>query len=798
MRHGVRTVGSFLAGGTLRGRAFTVNGRPVYVEGGNWITTDLLLRYADDASRYVAEVGRYKEMGLNLIRVWGGGLWEREAFFDACDAAGMLVLQEYWMTGDNNGRWAGNYEWPLDHAAYLTNAADAFRAVRHHPSLLIVCGGNELSPKGLNPPPAVLAGLEHIVLGGTGGGSNGTAAGANGVLFVASSMAPQNYTQPFDWSYALAPNDGNYGLNLPEQFYDERNPGLTLVFPTNLSDPTDSDNITSQDVAIAFQPEIGSVSAPLSLRGLRRMLSPASAEAFPSELSATVNSNWTFHKYEAWSTTAATASKFDQVYAYFGNSSSNSDGDGGNDSNVLSSTSDWLAAANLVQAQQCQALFEGFALHMWGWYSGVLYWKASTPWPALRGALYESNSGSSDGSDGSDEEFGSLTPTAGYWGVRRAIVGLGPAWFNSSEGQLPTKGEEGGGEEEEEEATRTRTRTSNSSSGRSGDVGGLHVQLNLASLQCAVVHRSTASSSSSFGDLVATLEFVDLNGNVVATQSRQVNSTMHTTPPPAPPSSASSSSSPLPSSLSGSSGSGVALCEGAPFEWPADASSSSSQSSSSTLLLFLTLRGSNNAEGKEEEEEEQQLLSRNFYWLSSASRAAALEAASSSSSSVSSSSSSSSFPAPDYSALGFLRTSVPWVRLAVDCSAVMVVEEGGGSGGTGARSSVAVTVTHPEGPEGASSSGGSSGGSPVALWVTLTLLQQGGSLRSAVNNNNNDDAGLVLPSVHWDDNCFALLPGESRSLRASWVGTAQQQKHLRLEVSGWNVVVDEVEITSAR
>ena len=190
------------------------------------------------------------------------------------------------------------------------------------------------------------------------------------------------------------------------------------------------------------------------------MLSPASAEAFPSELSATVNSNWTFHKYEAWSTTAATASKFDQVYAYFGNSSSNSDGDGGNDSNVLSSTSDWLAAASLVQAQQCQALFEGFALHMWEWYSGVLYWKASTPWPALRGALYESNSGSSDGSG---EEFGSLTPTAGYWGVRRAIVGLGPAWFNSSEGQLPTKGEEG----EEKEANRSSNGGSSSSSSSS-------------------------------------------------------------------------------------------------------------------------------------------------------------------------------------------------------------------------------------------------------------------------------------------------------------------------------------------
>ena len=48
-------------------------------------------------------------MGLNLIRVWGGGGTERPEFYDAADRLGILVLQEFWMTGDNNGRWAGSY-----------------------------------------------------------------------------------------------------------------------------------------------------------------------------------------------------------------------------------------------------------------------------------------------------------------------------------------------------------------------------------------------------------------------------------------------------------------------------------------------------------------------------------------------------------------------------------------------------------------------------------------------------------------------------------------------------------------
>lgn len=89
----------------------------------------------------------HRAAGLNLIRVWGGGITERRAFFEACDELGIFVMQEFWMTGDNNGRWAGSYDWPLSHAAYLANAADTLLQIRRHPSLLLFCAGNELSPK---------------------------------------------------------------------------------------------------------------------------------------------------------------------------------------------------------------------------------------------------------------------------------------------------------------------------------------------------------------------------------------------------------------------------------------------------------------------------------------------------------------------------------------------------------------------------------------------------------------------------------------------------------------------------
>ena len=86
-----------------RSRQALVNGQPVFIKGGNWIISDELLRFSPE--RYDAEVRFHRDMNLNLIRVWGGALTERPEFYQACDKYGILVFQDFWNSGDCNGRW---------------------------------------------------------------------------------------------------------------------------------------------------------------------------------------------------------------------------------------------------------------------------------------------------------------------------------------------------------------------------------------------------------------------------------------------------------------------------------------------------------------------------------------------------------------------------------------------------------------------------------------------------------------------------------------------------------------------
>ena len=72
---------------------FELGGRPIFARGYNWIPADLLVTRvtADD---YRERLRDAKESGANMIRVWGGGLFEQDAFYDACDELGLLVWQD--------------------------------------------------------------------------------------------------------------------------------------------------------------------------------------------------------------------------------------------------------------------------------------------------------------------------------------------------------------------------------------------------------------------------------------------------------------------------------------------------------------------------------------------------------------------------------------------------------------------------------------------------------------------------------------------------------------------------------
>ena len=99
-------------------------------------------------------LGQARAAGINFLRVWGGGVREKRAFWDACDRLGILAWQEFPLA------CAFLDHYPRD-PAYLTLLEDEARGsvqlLRNHPSLLAWCGGNEINPEREAQPLARLA-----------------------------------------------------------------------------------------------------------------------------------------------------------------------------------------------------------------------------------------------------------------------------------------------------------------------------------------------------------------------------------------------------------------------------------------------------------------------------------------------------------------------------------------------------------------------------------------------------------------------------------------------------------------
>ncbi len=146
---GIRETSSYFDD-EVGGRVFLVNGQKIFIKGGNWISSDLMLRLSPE--RYEAEVRMHAQMNMNMIRVWGGSITERPEFYNACDKYGILVWQDLWITGDCNGCWfdpkkkesqARRQAYPDDHSLFFSSVIDQVKMLRNHPSLYLYCGGNE-------------------------------------------------------------------------------------------------------------------------------------------------------------------------------------------------------------------------------------------------------------------------------------------------------------------------------------------------------------------------------------------------------------------------------------------------------------------------------------------------------------------------------------------------------------------------------------------------------------------------------------------------------------------------------
>ncbi len=135
---GIRKYSYDTLGGPLH---VLINGKRVFLKGGNWGMSDYLLRCRGD--EYDTKIRFHKEMHFNMIRNWTGEVTDEE-FYDACDKYGIMVWDEFWL--NNLG--------PIDSLdLFIRNAVEKVKRYRNHPSIAIWCGANEGLPQGNKNSP---------------------------------------------------------------------------------------------------------------------------------------------------------------------------------------------------------------------------------------------------------------------------------------------------------------------------------------------------------------------------------------------------------------------------------------------------------------------------------------------------------------------------------------------------------------------------------------------------------------------------------------------------------------------
>lgn len=114
-----------------------VNGRQIFGKGSNWVNPEIFPGViTEDTYRPLLQMAR--DAHFNLLRVWGGGIVNKESFFDQCDALGLLIWQEFPLA-------CNNYEGTPAYLATLdTESRSIIRRLRGHACLALWCGGNEL------------------------------------------------------------------------------------------------------------------------------------------------------------------------------------------------------------------------------------------------------------------------------------------------------------------------------------------------------------------------------------------------------------------------------------------------------------------------------------------------------------------------------------------------------------------------------------------------------------------------------------------------------------------------------
>ncbi|MBN1391901.1 MAG: hypothetical protein JW947_03760 [Sedimentisphaerales bacterium] len=116
---------------------FEINGRPIFAKGANWVPASIFAGAVskDDYERLLSDAAR---ANINMLRVWGGGYYEAEEFYELCSELGILVWQDFMFAC----AYYPDRRWFLEEVK--EEAATIIRRLRNHPCLVLWCGNNEI------------------------------------------------------------------------------------------------------------------------------------------------------------------------------------------------------------------------------------------------------------------------------------------------------------------------------------------------------------------------------------------------------------------------------------------------------------------------------------------------------------------------------------------------------------------------------------------------------------------------------------------------------------------------------
>lgn len=149
LQFGIRTVDLERTDHTDRdGRGefvFRINGKKIFCKGTNWVPMDAF--HSRDRERIPKALEMAKDLNCNVIRVWGGGVYEDNLFYEICDREGFMVWQDFAMAC---GVYPQNPEFM---EKMKTEVTKAVRRLRQHPSVILWSGDNECDQTANNQHP---------------------------------------------------------------------------------------------------------------------------------------------------------------------------------------------------------------------------------------------------------------------------------------------------------------------------------------------------------------------------------------------------------------------------------------------------------------------------------------------------------------------------------------------------------------------------------------------------------------------------------------------------------------------